>query len=201
MRINSRRVKAIVLATPIAVILAVPALAAQPDPLATQPADLFASPAKQKPAQPKPDPPPAGPFHPLVGKPDYGTADNAFGAPRTGHVHAGQDVFAPAGTPLVAVSDGIVIDRGMDGERGNHLGIYDPKRDQTYVYMHMNAPALVDNGEHVHAGERVGAVGCTGSCWGDHVHFEIREGRDVFSDPRDPLPALRSWEQLKHPID
>ena len=26
-------------------------------------------------------------------------------------------------------------------------------------------------------GQRVGRVGCTGSCWGDHLHFEVRGGR------------------------
>ena len=140
-----------------------------------------------------------GPYHPIVGRPDYGDSEAVFGASRSGHTHAGQDVFAPAGTPLVAVSEGAVVDVGTDGAQGNHLAIYDPKRDRTYVYMHLESAALVEADEHVEAGQRVGAVGCTGSCWGDHLHFEIRDGRDPMGDAHDPLPALKQWPQAPSP--
>ena len=43
------------------------------------------------------------------------------------------------------------------------------------------------------AGDTVGALGCTGSCWGNHLHFEIRLGRGVERKPIDPLPYLRRW--------
>jgi murein DD-endopeptidase MepM/ murein hydrolase activator NlpD len=140
-----------------------------------------------------------GPFHPLVGKPDYGGADAAFGAARSGHVHAGQDVFAPAGTPLVAVADAVVADAGTDAGQGNYLHLHDPERGRTYVYMHMVAPAEVRTGDRVEAGERVGAVGCTGSCWGDHLHFEIHSGRGIGGEAADPLPALRRWDSIERP--
>ena len=39
----------------------------------------------------------SGPVLPLIGKPDFGTAENAFGAARSGHTHEGQDILAPAG--------------------------------------------------------------------------------------------------------
>ena len=139
---------------------------------------------------------PSGPFVPLVGKADYGTTENAFGAARSGHVHAGQDIFAPAGTPLVAVTDTVVADAGADGGQGNYVHLYDRRRERTYVYMHMVAPPTVQAGERVEAGERVGAVGCTGSCWGDHLHFEVREGRGFTGEPRDPMPLIRDWKPL-----
>jgi Meckel syndrome type 1 protein len=139
---------------------------------------------------------PRGPFNPLVGEPDYGTAENAFGASRSDHVHAGQDVFAPAGTPLVAVSDAIVAEAGTDGEQGNYLYLYDPERERTYVYMHLIAPAKAKTGQHVRAGQRVGALGCTGSCWGDHLHFEVRAGRGIGGEPQDPLPLLKQWDRV-----
>ena len=104
-----------------------------------------------------------GPFVPVVGKVDYGTAENAFGAARTGHIHAGHDMFAPAGTPLVAVTDGVIVETGSDGGQGNYVYLYDAGRDRTYVYMHMVEPARVGAGDAVEAGELLGGVGCTGS--------------------------------------
>jgi murein DD-endopeptidase MepM/ murein hydrolase activator NlpD len=133
--------------------------------------------------------------HPLDGKSDYGTAENAFGASRSGHVHEGHDVFAPAGTPLVAASAGVVAEAGSDGSQGNYLYLYDEQRDRTYVYMHMIAPAEVKTGEQVEAGDRVGGLGCTGSCFGDHLHFEVHAGRGIGGEAQDPLPLLEEWER------
>jgi murein DD-endopeptidase MepM/ murein hydrolase activator NlpD len=140
-----------------------------------------------------------GPFVPVVGPVDYGTAENRFGAARSGHVHEGQDMFAPAGTPEIAVTDGVVAETGSDGDQGNYVYLHDPKRDRTYVYMHMIAPAVVEQGERVHSGQKLGALGCTGSCWGDHLHFEIRDGNGIEGKARDPLPDLRDWHHLQDP--
>jgi murein DD-endopeptidase MepM/ murein hydrolase activator NlpD len=143
---------------------------------------------------------PSGPFVPVVGKLDYGTAENAFGAARSGHAHAGHDMFAPAGTPLVAAADAVVIDAGSDGGQGNYVHLYDPRREQTYIYMHMVAPAKVAKGDRVRAGEQLGGLGCTGSCYGDHLHFEIRDGKGFTAEARDPLPDLKDWETLDRPL-
>jgi murein DD-endopeptidase MepM/ murein hydrolase activator NlpD len=143
---------------------------------------------------------PDGPFVPVVGKVDYGTAENAFGAARSGHVHAGHDMFAKPGTPLVAVADGEVVDAGADGGQGNYVHIYDSRRKQTYIYMHMIGPAKVAKGDAVKAGEQVGGLGCTGSCYGDHLHFEIRTGKGMTGEANDPLPALKNWDGLTKPL-
>jgi murein DD-endopeptidase MepM/ murein hydrolase activator NlpD len=143
---------------------------------------------------------PAGaerPVHPVAGRVDYGSIDAGFGAARSGHVHSGQDVFAPAGTPLVAVADGIVVEAGSDAGRGNYVAVFDSERRRTYVYFHMLEPASVREGERVAAGKRLGAVGCSGSCWGDHLHFEVRLGRDAYGEAIDPLPLLRDWRPTK----
>ena len=132
-----------------------------------------------------------GPFDPLDGRPDYGDAEAAFGNAR-GRPHEGQDILSPIGTPIVSPTDGKAIDSGFD-DRGNWLAIYDPERDQTYNFFHMNAPARVSPGDRVEAGEKVGEVGCTGSCYGSHLHFEIRDGSDPYGTPRDPLPDLLRW--------
>jgi Meckel syndrome type 1 protein len=137
---------------------------------------------------------------PVVGKVDFGTPENAFGAARYGHVHAGHDMFAPAGTPLVAVTDGVVVDAGTDGGQGNYVHLYDPESDQTYIYMHMIEPAMHGTGEKVEAGEQLGGLGCTGSCSGDHLHFEIRDGKGMTGEAHDPLPELKKWESIPKPV-
>lgn len=128
---------------------------------------------------------------PMRTNPDWGEGDARYGAYRGGRMHEGQDVFAPAGTPLLAMRDGRVVEKGDDGGRGNYVAIWSAEVDHTFVYLHMLRPTPFAPGDRVKAGERIGAVGCTGSCWGDHLHFEIRAGRGPEGAPRDPLPVLQ----------
>ena len=130
---------------------------------------------------------------PIRGSVDFGSATNRFGAMRGGHVHGGQDVFAPTGRPLYAVHDAVVVEAGSDGARGNYLALYALRVRRTFVYLHLAAPALVRPGRRVRAGRRVGAVGCTGSCDGPHLHLEVYTGRGARGRGIDPLPLLRRW--------
>jgi murein DD-endopeptidase MepM/ murein hydrolase activator NlpD len=57
--------------------------------------------------------------HPVRAPVDYGEGGAQFGADRGGRMHEGQDVFAPAGTPREAVRDGVGLETGDDGGRGN----------------------------------------------------------------------------------
>lgn len=135
-------------------------------------------------------PPPREVF-PVPGKVDWGEADASFGATRWGHLHEGQDLFADAGTPIASVRDGSVVDRGDDGGRGNYVAIWNASTRATLLYLHMQRPSPIRLGESVAAGDRVGAVGCTGSCWGEHLHLEVRRGRRTTGEPLDPRPLLR----------
>jgi murein DD-endopeptidase MepM/ murein hydrolase activator NlpD len=128
---------------------------------------------------------------PLLGRPDWGEADARFGAYRGGHMHEGQDIFARPGTPLLAVRDGRVVETGDDGGRGNYIAIWSRPAHSTFVYLHMLRPPRLHAGDRVRMGQRVGAVGCTGSCWGDHLHLEVRRGRGTTGRPHDPLPLLK----------
>ena len=128
---------------------------------------------------------------PVRGRVDWGEQDARFGAWRGGHVHDGQDVFARPGTPLVAIRDGRVVETGDDGGRGNYVAMWNRAARRTFVYLHMLHPSRVRVGERVRVGQRVGAVGCTGSCWGDHLHLEVRRGRGTTGRALDPLPLLR----------
>ena len=135
--------------------------------------------------------PPPESFFPVRGHADFGESDARYGAWRSGHMHEGQDVFAPAGTPLVSMRAGKVVEKGDDGGRGNYVAIWDSEARRTFVYLHMIRPTPLAVRSRVRAGEQIGAVGCTGSCWGDHLHIEVRRGRGTTGATVDPLPKLR----------
>ena len=145
--------------------------------------------ASAPPEFPTPDlaqPESEGPYLPLAASPEIG---DGLGA---GRGHEGVDLFAAVGTELVSVADGVVVETGSDGGRGNFVSIYSPGRGETYNYFHMVAPSLVATGEKVRAGQVVGGLGCTGSCYGPHLHFEVRDGRDPYATALDPLPLIGS---------
>ena len=148
------------------------------------------------PPPPPHPPPPPRPLSPVAAPVDYGTAINGFGNER-GRPHEGQDMFAPEGTPVVSPTATEVLETGSDGGRGNWAALYDAAAKHTYVYMHMSAPADVAAGDRLDPGDRVGLLGCTGSCDGPHLHFEIREGRSPYAPAIDPLPELRRWQSAK----
>jgi murein DD-endopeptidase MepM/ murein hydrolase activator NlpD len=117
-----------------------------------------------------------------------------FGAPRSGgRTHEGFDIVAACNTPLVAVRNGRVLRTGYDPVLyGNYLLIHGEGEDRSYFYAHMPRPALVQRGDRVYTGERVGAVGETGNAItiGCHLHFEIH----VHGRPIDPEPSLLRWD-------
>lgn len=96
-------------------------------------------------------------------------------------MHAGVDYAARQGTPIVAVSDGVVSYSGRHGGHGNFVRI-DHGGSLGSGYAHMSRIA-VNRGARVRAGQVIGYVGSTGLSTGPHLHFEVyRGGRAV--DPR-----------------
>lgn len=133
---------------------------------------------------------------PVRGAHSYGGSGSRFGAPRSGHTHQGQDVAASYGTKLVAAHSGKVAWRQYQaGGAGYYLVIHG--RDGTdSVYMHMPRHAFVKPGRRVRAGEMIGRVGCTGSCYGAHLHFELwTQHWYAGGHAYDPLPSLRRWDR------
>lgn len=97
---------------------------------------------------------------------------NDFGAPRTGHTHQGNDLFAPIGTPNLAVVSGN-ISFGPGGAGGN--GAYlEGDNGVTYVYYHLSE--YVGGPRRVAQGEIVAKLGMTGNAGAPHTHFEMRPG-------------------------
>lgn len=115
--------------------------------------------------------------------PLQGTVTSPYGM-RWGRLHAGIDIAAPAGAPIVAAAAGTVIYAGWMGGYGL-LVLVQHGNGLVTAYAH-NSTVTVSQGERVSQGQTVALVGCTGHCTGDHVHFEVRVG----GSPVDPLGYL-----------
>ena len=99
-----------------------------------------------------------------------GVFTSGFGF-RWGRMHQGDDLAAPVGTPLLAMSEGVVISAGYEAGYGNKVEVR--YWDGTVsVYAHMDS-IDVAVGQQVGSGVRVGASGNTGRSTGPHLHLEI----------------------------
>ena len=100
-------------------------------------------------------------------------------------MHAGKDLAAPEGTPVVAALSGRVVMSGLAGGYGLAIEIeHDNPRRRT-LYGHLSE-LYVREGQLVRQGEVIGRVGSTGLSTGPHLHFELRlpqEGGWVAVDP------------------
>ena len=90
---------------------------------------------------------------------------------RWGRMHEGIDIGVGYGTPIAAAASGIVIYAGWMGGYGN-LIIIDHGGGLATAYGHQSSFAV--GGGPVSQGQTIGYVGCTGHCFGPHLHFEVR---------------------------
>jgi len=131
-------------------------------------------------------PVPAGPIRQGSGAyiwPVNGPVVSPFGQ-RWGRLHAGIDIAVPAGTPIRAAAGGRVAMAGWMGGYGQYTCIQHGGGVAT-CYAHQSSIG-VGTGASVKQGQVIGSVGCTGHCFGDHLHFEVRVG----GSPVDPTGYL-----------
>jgi murein DD-endopeptidase MepM/ murein hydrolase activator NlpD len=139
--------------------------------------------------------------------PVYGPASfgDSFSAPRGAYVggwHHGEDIFAPLGTPLLAVADGTVFSVGWNQYGGWRLWLRDRQGNQFY-YAHLSAfsPLAVD-GRAVKAGSVLGFMGRTGDAEHSppHLHFEIHPVPLLhlgYDGVIAPYPYLIAWRRAE----
>jgi hypothetical protein len=137
---------------------------------------------------------------PVFGPSSY---TDTFGAPRADVAwHHGDDIFAPLGAPILAVSDGTVFSVGWNHLGGYRLWLRDPQGNQFY-YAHLSAYSpLAVNGNRVEAGAVLGFVGNTGDAAGTpyHLHFEVHPKgllRLGYDGAVDPTRYLDAWSHLQ----
>jgi len=128
---------------------------------------------------------------------------DGYGAPRAdvaGGWHHGDDLFAPLGTPVVAVADGTLNRVGWEKLGGWRLWVRDREGDEFY-YAHLAGySTLALRDRRVRAGEVIGFVGDTGDAFATepHLHFEIHPRGLLhlrYDGAVDPTPYLGRWRR------
>lgn len=153
-----------------------------PEPAAPDPHEFFTGPLRDPDPTPLPTPvaPPAVKVtHRLVKPaPIVGTGQLIWpivGGTITQYYssyHKALDIAAPAGSPVRAAADGVVTWSGWKTNGGGLVVGIDHGNGIVTVYNHLGS-AAVAVGDTVTVGQTIARVGCTGTCTGPHVHFEV----------------------------
>jgi len=109
---------------------------------------------------------------------------SAFGM-RSGELHAGIDLPAQIGTPIVAAMEGRIKTIGYSGGHGNT--IYIEHRNYFFTRYSHASVIFIEAGDYVRRGQVIGLVGSTGNSTGNHLHFELHYN-DIPLNPIDFLP-------------
>lgn len=138
---------------------------------------------------------------PIAGPSDFVDTYGGFRADVSGNWHHGDDLFAPLGTPVVAVADGTLNRVGWEKLGGWRLWVRDSAGDEFY-YAHLSGytPAALHS-TRVRAGEVIGYVGNTGDAFttSPHVHFEIHPRQLLhlaYDGAVDPTRYLDGWTHI-----
>jgi murein DD-endopeptidase MepM/ murein hydrolase activator NlpD len=117
--------------------------------------------------------PPAEPPFTLAW-PAEGTITDGFGA-RWGRMHTGVDIGTLTRLSVTAAAPGTVEATGeLAGYDGyGNVVLVDHGKGRETLYAHLSY-VRAEVGQHVEAGTWIGMAGCTGSCTGTHLHFELR---------------------------
>jgi|GEM_PF-2666881 len=93
--------------------------------------------------------------------------------------HAGVDLPAVTGTPILAAQGGYVVFSGEYGDYGQAV-VIDHGSSLYTLYGH-NSERLVTPGQYVGAGQPIARVGSTGRVTGPHLHFEVHYNKQYLN--------------------
>ena len=139
---------------------------------------------------------------PIFGTAAFGDTFGAFRGDVAGKWHHGEDLVAPAGTPLLAVADGTLFSVGWNDIGGWRLWLRDDGGNEFY-YAHLDAYSpLAVAGRRVKAGDVLGFVGDSGDAEGGlpHLHFEIHPVEFLslgYDGAVAPYPFLIAWRRAE----
>ena len=141
---------------------------------------------------------------PVAGVTDFGDSFGGYRGDVPGNYHHGDDLFAPLGTPVVAVADGTLNRVGWEHLGGWRLWVRDHNRNEFY-YAHLSgySPSALRT-KHVKRGEVIGYVGNTGDAFTTppHLHFEVHPHQLLrlgYNGAVDPTSYLDTWRRVTRP--
>ncbi len=117
--------------------------------------------------------------------------NRGFTGPFNWGLHDGVDLGRNGGCPIGSVADGTVIFSGTENYGGALAVTIDHGNGVHSVYYHMSV-LWVRAGQRLAAGEKIGYMGCTGFCFGTHLHLSLRVNY-VFIDPAPYVPYNRPY--------
>jgi murein DD-endopeptidase MepM/ murein hydrolase activator NlpD len=123
---------------------------------------------------------------PAFALPLQGRLESGFGA-RWGRLHAGLDISVLGTDRVHAALGGVVRKVGYQAHYAGYGNVVEVSHGGglSTLYAHL-ATFGVHVGDRVERGELLGRAGCTGSCTGTHLHFEVRER----GEPQNPVRYL-----------
>lgn len=124
---------------------------------------------------------------PVLGVKPEQLLDTFADARSEGRSHDAIDIAAPAGTPVVAASEGEIVKLFQSEKGGMTIYQLSPDKKLVFYYAHLQRYADgIHEGKYVHRGEVIGYVGDTGNAGAGnyHLHFSVA----TLTDPK------RHWE-------
>lgn len=137
---------------------------------------------------------------PILQLPEGVVLTSDYGAMRGSKMHGGTDIAAPAGTDLVAPTDGTIVDYGSLNETGAKRGdpngwgnfiVFKDKNGLYHLYGHI-LDGFSKSGT-LKEGQKIADVGNTGKSSGPHLHWELGTNwtGGVLEGKSDPLKTYR----------
>jgi murein DD-endopeptidase MepM/ murein hydrolase activator NlpD len=133
----------------------------------------------------------------LLGAPSFdgqwvfpvGGGPDVVSVAHTHHDYPAADIAAPAGSPVYALSNAVVLSAWHEADARCGIGLTLRTGDgQVWTYCHLAIldPTVTD-GVSVTAGTQLGLVGSTGHATGPHLHLQLQ--------PATSYPQYQSWFQ------
>ena len=121
--------------------------------------------------------------HPVPG----GVIKNGWYDPRSHRtrLHTGTDIRMSAKTPILAITDGVVLQTGFLPIPGNYVIIRDPSGYEYHYYHMYEISTFVKEGDTVKQGQQIGRVGSTGNSAAYHLHLGLVTPEGKYVNPYD----------------